>query len=144
MRITPTTEISLTQPTKAEISTYHHKLFPRELGFFDPSRREYRPGFTDAVISWFPEHSWYVYHTKDSKGSHGAGFPDLVFVHALSGLTGFAELKIENGVIRLEQAEWLWALAKKNPRVYIWKPSEEAEILDFIQRVENWWARKAY
>jgi hypothetical protein len=141
VRITPETDISFTQPKKSEISPYHKKLFPRELGFFDPSRQEYRPGFTDAVMSWFPEHSWYAYHTKDSRGSK-PGFPDIVFVHVPSGLTGFAELKVEDGVIRAEQAEWLWALSKKNKHVYLWRPSDEAEILDLVQRVENWWHKK--
>lgn len=140
MRITPETDISFAAPKKAEISSYHHALWPLEVGYFDPAKRMYVQGFTDAVISWFPEHSWYVYHTKDSRGSKH-GFPDLCFVHAPSGLTGFAELKTEKGVIRKEQAEWLWALSKKNKRVYLWKPSDEPEILGLVQRVEDWWLR---
>lgn len=135
MRITTDTKISLAKPTAGQIDLVADARFPRETKYWDKAYGRKLPGFTEAVISWFGDH-WMCYHTEDSRGS-GYGFPDLVCVH-LSGITLYAELKTERGVVKPEQATWLYRLALKNKRVYLWRPSDEREILDLIQAIHDW------
>jgi hypothetical protein len=64
---------------------------------------------------------WLTYHTNDSRRSD-KGFPDLVFVHPLTGRTVYAELKSVKGRIRPEQQQWIDALARGGHEVHVWYP----------------------
>jgi hypothetical protein len=66
---------------------------------------------------------WLTYHTNDSRRSD-KGFPDLVFVHPLSGRTVYAELKSAKGRIRPEQQQWIDALYRGGHEVYVWRPAD--------------------
>lgn len=67
---------------------------------------------------------WRHYHTHNSRKS-AKGFPDLVFVR---DRVVYVELKSEDGRLRPEQEEWLQALAKAGQEVYVWRPSDRAEM----------------
>lgn len=74
---------------------------------------------------------WLIYHTYDSRRS-SAGFPDLVLVRAPRVI--FAELKAENGVITLEQRNWLGQLgACTGIESYLWRPSDWDDILEKLR-----------
>lgn len=64
---------------------------------------------------------WLTYHTNDSRRSD-KGFPDLVFVHPLSGRLVYVELKSEKGKLRPEQDVWIDALSRSSAEVYVWRP----------------------
>lgn len=65
---------------------------------------------------------WLTYHTNDSRRSD-KGFPDLVFVHPITGRTVYAELKSERGRIRPEQRQWIEALERGGHDVHVWRPA---------------------
>jgi hypothetical protein len=67
---------------------------------------------------------WLAYHTHDSRRS-AAGFPDLVLCRPPRVV--FAELKREGERPRLEQREWLEALAQAGAETYLWTPAEWAD-----------------
>lgn len=62
-------------------------------------------------------------HIHDSRKSSGAGFPDLVLVHKLTGRVLFIELKSDTGRIRPEQHVWMGALQKRQ-EAHIWRPED--------------------
>jgi hypothetical protein len=66
---------------------------------------------------------WLMYHTNDSRRSD-KGFPDLVFVHPMSGRTVYAELKSAKGRIRPEQQQWIEALYRGGHDVHVWRPEQ--------------------
>jgi Holliday junction resolvase len=85
---------------------------------------------------------WLVYHTYNSRHS-AAGFPDLVL--ARDGRVLFVEVKSEKGRLTKAQKEWLSVLYDEpwigNPalqseydshQVYVWRPSDIAEIEDVL------------
>ena len=74
---------------------------------------------------------WLYFHDNDSRRNR-AGFPDLVFVHPMSGRTVYAELKSAKGRIRPEQQQWIDALYRGGHEVYVWRP-EDWPVL--VQRV---------
>lgn len=67
---------------------------------------------------------WRHYHTHDSRKSN-KGFPDLVLVRER---VVYAELKSEVGKLREDQGPWLEALAAAGQEVYLWRPSDRAEV----------------
>lgn len=79
---------------------------------------------------------WLVYHTYDSRRS-AAGFPDLVLCR--SGQVLFVEVKSEKGRLSKAQAKWLTELGIGTTlqfdhfhEVYIWRPSDMADIEDCL------------
>lgn len=55
----------------------------------------------------------------------GAGFPDLVLVHKLTGDLIFAELKRDCGKLRPEQEQWKAAIqAGGSRRFEVWRPRD--------------------
>lgn len=67
---------------------------------------------------------WRHYHTHDSRRS-AKGFPDLVLVRER---VIYAELKSQVGRLREDQGPWLEALAAAGQEVYLWRPSDRAEV----------------
>jgi hypothetical protein len=98
--------------------------------------------FGDQVIKLAQLCGWLVAHfrpAKTNKGwrtpvsADGAGFPDLVLVHAGHGLIIFAELKSMTGEVSDEQLAWLIDLDRishgsSNLGVYVWTPADWPEI----------------
>lgn len=68
----------------------------------------------------------------------GAGFPDLVMVHATRGLIYFVELKSEDG--RMSAAQWDWLqeieLAARDTdsqvRGMVWRPSDWPKVAEML------------
>jgi hypothetical protein len=61
-----------------------------------------------------------------------AGLPDLLLVHPKLGLV-WAELKMDGAKPPSpEQVEWLVALREAREAVYVWRPSDQDEILDVL------------
>ncbi len=70
----------------------------------------------------------------------GAGFPDLVLVHAKTGDLLFVELKSDSGVLSAAQQRWLLAL-EPNPlgeerdlRARVWRPSDFPKVRERLMR----------
>jgi hypothetical protein len=88
-----------------------------------------------AVTRLLKQHGYrLIYHTFDSRRSP-SGFPDLVAACPASeerpqGRLIFAELKADDGIVRLEQQAWLDALAGCTGVVAeVWKPAMLSEIV---------------
>ena len=64
----------------------------------------------------------YYFHCRDSRGSSGAGFPDLV----IAGQRGviFAELKSSAGSLTPDQRGWGSVLRKAGERWVVWRPAD--------------------
>ncbi|HEY5870710.1 MAG TPA: VRR-NUC domain-containing protein [Candidatus Tectomicrobia bacterium] len=85
------------------------------------TRDELENSFQSRVVRLAKDHSWLVYHTRDSRGS-AEGFPDLVLVREV---IIFAELKTRTGKLTAEQDRWLTMLAAPGlVSVYLWRPSD--------------------
>jgi hypothetical protein len=80
--------------------------------------------FMAEVIRHARRCGWLVYHTHDSRKS-ARGFPDLVMVR---DRVIFAELKTADGKTTGDQDTWLDSLRTAGAHVYLWRPSDWAEI----------------
>jgi hypothetical protein len=78
---------------------------------------------------------WKWYHSPANRPVNGrvqnvkAGYPDL---HLVRDRSVFAELKRETGVIKPEQHEWVKRLRDVGHEVYIWRPSDLAEVREVL------------
>lgn len=79
--------------------------------------------FQAAVVQLARLRGWLVYHTFDARRSE-PGFPDLVC--ARNGRVVFAELKREGGSLSRAQQRWQDALGSHE--VYVWRPSDWADV----------------
>jgi hypothetical protein len=87
--------------------------------------------FTTQIVSLTKMFGWRRYHTWRSINSP-AGFPDEVLVRRERLI--FAELKAENGKVSALQQEWLDDLARvPGLEVYVWRPSQLAEITGILR-----------
>ena len=119
MRIKPSTIIPRTKFGGPD--EFRHAMFPKE------SR------FQSAVEMWFKGAGWLCYHTWGSIHSVG-GYPDLTCVLPAKGTVIWAELKTEKGRVSDEQNAWLKALSSiENAMVFLWRPSDEDEVMDVIR-----------
>ncbi len=86
--------------------------------------------FQQRIIDRARALGWLVYHTHNSRRST-AGFPDLVLCRR--GRTLFVEVKAEKGRLSEAQKEW-WVelLLNVTNEVYVWRPSDLAEIEDLL------------
>lgn len=86
---------------------------------------------------------WRLFHAPDNRpvtASSGrryvqnirAGFPDLVLVRGPRLL--FVELKRETGRTTEDQDAWLTDLARASAEVYVWRPSDLAEVTAVLSR----------
>lgn len=82
--------------------------------------------FLAAVMDLFRWHGWLVHHHFDARRSE-PGVPDLLLVHARRGVR-FAELKTETGRLTREQRVWIEALRAAGAAVFVWRPSDMADI----------------
>lgn len=78
-----------------------------------------------TVVDTATRGGWLHYHTYNSKHS-APGFPDLVLVRVPEVVV--AELKAEDGRVSADQQRWLDALAACGLEVYVWRPSDFAEV----------------
>ena len=74
------------------------------------------------VVALGADHHLEVFHCRDSRGSSGRGFPDLV----IAGRRGvvFVELKSSAGSLTPEQRRWGSVLREAGQRWIVWRPSE--------------------
>lgn len=100
--------------------------------------------FQRTVIKAAQALGWMVHHVraninrsgKWSTAVHGDnGFPDLVLLHARTGMLLFAELKAETGELSEAQVKWKHAFmahetleAPQYDRYRVWRPSDWAAI----------------
>lgn len=77
------------------------------------------------VVAEAKGRGWLVYHTRYSLRS-AAGYPDLHLVRGERSV--FVELKRMVGRVTGAQEVWLEALRVAGHEVYVWRPSDEAEI----------------
>jgi len=80
---------------------------------------------------------WRVHHDRRSDKAlqqGDRGFPDLVMAKA--GRVIFAELKADKGQLTTDQVAW--HLALRDPRVesYIWRPSDEDDVIRMLRGVK--------
>lgn len=63
-----------------------------------------------------------LFHCRDSRGSSGAGFPDLV----IAGRRGvlFVELKSFSGSLTPDQRRWGSVLREAGQQWVVWRPAE--------------------
>lgn len=54
----------------------------------------------------------------------GAGFPDLILVHAKQQRLVAVELKSSLGVVSREQAAWLTVFQQAGAETHVWRPSD--------------------
>jgi len=84
--------------------------------------------FQDKVEQIAKMNGWLVFHPSPKQvragvwRSDGKGFPDLVLAHRERGLI-FAELKIEQGKLSLDQVKWANAI-KPWCEHYVWRPNQ--------------------
>lgn len=110
--------------------------------------------FTDTVIAIAQTFGWHVHHSRPAISPDGkwmtrlkgnAGLPDLVMARGGRRVI-FAELKSEKGKTSDAQDGWLEALGynrpgenrqavdpDRNPEVYVWRPSNLAEITEILR-----------
>lgn len=80
--------------------------------------------FQQAVLRVAKGCGWYAYFTKDSRRSP-SGYPDLTLVHPERHVALWAELKVEGGVLTLQQAQWLKALEQvRETAAFVWTPED--------------------
>lgn len=85
--------------------------------------------FMQAVVRFAREHSWYAYHTHDSRRSL-PGYPDLTLVHPTRQVALWAELKVPGGDLTLQQERWLTALSQvRETAAFMWTPDQWPEIV---------------
>ena len=99
--------------------------------------------FQANVIALARLNHWAVYHAYDSRRSE-PGFPDLVLIR--DGKLLFAELKTERGRVSAAQKHWLeelltvtratwrYGAADGVVSVYVWRPSQWAQIEAVLTR----------
>lgn len=98
----------------------------------------------DAARAW----GWRVAHFRAAQlgdgrwvtpvAADGAGFPDLVLVHARHAVVAFVELKSETGDHRPEQRAWLDDLGEAMQQhgdvwVATWRPRDERRVMHMLQ-----------
>ncbi len=63
----------------------------------------------------------------------GAGFPDLVLAHRERGVI-FAELKADDGQLRMDQQSWIELLQASGQRAFVWRPSDFDQVASELAR----------
>ena len=97
--------------------------------------RDWQKTVTDALDVF----GWRWIHFRPARTEKGwrtpvsgfAGFPDVVAVRA--DRVVYIELKTEGGRLGQGQAEWLAALGLAGAEVHCWRPSDWAEVEEFLR-----------
>ena len=94
--------------------------------------------FQDEVVELARSHGWKVKHDPPSKSARGrymtsfaydgAGWPDLVLVHPMRGVTLFRELKVPPNTTSDKQDAWLAWLSDGGNDAGVWTPADWPEI----------------
>lgn len=97
--------------------------------------------FQCQVLGMARANGWLSAHfrpAKTAKGrwltpvaGDGAGFPDIILVRER---VVYAELKTQRGKLSPEQVRWLDTLKAAGEEVYVWRPSDWAEIGKALSR----------
>jgi glycine/D-amino acid oxidase-like deaminating enzyme len=94
-----------------------------------------------SVIELAQISGWRVAHFRPARtekgwrtpvSADGAGFPDLVLTRPPELLV--LELKAERGKLAAAQREWLQQLEMCGVEIYVWRPSQWAEIQERLTR----------
>jgi hypothetical protein len=94
-----------------------------------------------AIIDLAHAYAYRIAHFRPAMTAHGwrtpvsadgKGFPDLVLVGR--GRVVFAELKSEDGVLRLDQRGWINALRESGAEVYVWRPADLPQLPEILAR----------
>lgn len=80
--------------------------------------------FDAEIVKLAKRNGWETYHTYNSRKS-SEGWPDRAFWRERFLL---AELKTEDGKLSKEQSETITSLRNAGVEVYVWRPSQWAEI----------------
>jgi hypothetical protein len=101
------------------------------------TQKEY--SFQRQVIAFAALHGWRTAHFRPGMNRRGewqtavqgdgSGFPDLILIRER---VVWAELKSETGVVSGEQRVWIDALVRAGQEVYVWRPSDWAEIEEVL------------
>lgn len=86
--------------------------------------------FQAAVLQLARLHRWAAYYVHDSRHSP-AGWPDLILLRPPRAVA--AELKREDGIVRVDQDVCLALLAACGIESYIWRPSQKQEIAEILR-----------
>ena len=89
--------------------------------------------FQRRVEKLATEAGWLWYHPNLSKRDK-RGFPDLTFVHPVTGDMFFAELKSATGRLSPYQKEWIAALRNAGREVHVWHPVDLPAIIDRLRQ----------
>jgi len=89
--------------------------------------------FQDEVTSIADKNGWLWFHRPYGAGQTRRGWPDLVLVHPRRKLLLFRELKINHGVLKKEQSEFLDALRAIGADAKVWRPKDLNEILKVLR-----------
>jgi hypothetical protein len=93
--------------------------------------------FMAAVVRLAREHGWLCYHVHDSRRSL-PGYPDLTLVHPTRHVGIWAELKVEGGVVTLQQAHWIAALGQvRETAAFVWTPEDWPRIEERLKGEEQ-------
>ena len=86
------------------------------------SRRQLEEELLREVKRLADDYHLLLFHCRDSRGSLGSGFPDLV----IAGKKGyvFAELKSEYGALTPDQRKWGSALLEGGGVWLVWRPAD--------------------
>lgn len=99
----------------------------------DLAKLESERDFQSRVIDAARLRGYIVYSIPDSRRATLAGWPDLTLIRKSDRRLVFAELKREKGRVSESQATVLDTLrALETVEVYVWRPSEWAEILRIL------------
>lgn len=94
--------------------------------------RETEAGFMRRIIQYAQLRGWSVFHDEHSLWNE-RGLPDLILARwprkdTFARLI-FAEIKLTNGKLRIEQAFWLETLRHvQGVEVHVWKPADWSAI----------------
>jgi hypothetical protein len=96
--------------------------------------------FLGEVLRAATDLNWLANHQRPARTETGwrtatqghAGFPDIVLCNGSRVL--FVELKSEKGKLTRLQTQWISLLKRCSVEVYVWRPSDWAEILGVLSR----------
>jgi hypothetical protein len=95
--------------------------------------------FQESIIDIAHQYGWRVAHFRPARtergwvtpvAADGAGFPDLVLVHAAERRCLFVEVKSRDGRLTKEQTTWLADLHAARMEVELWRPENWPSIVD--------------
>lgn len=112
-----------TEPMKV-ITTKRPRLSDRERMLRTVTERQWQTQVEEILQL----HGWAIYHTHDSRRSHG-GFPDLIAIRERDGDILAAELKTQTGIVKPDQLLWLGLFSRAGVDTYVWRPEHVDDVI---------------